>query len=416
MSKVCVVGLGYIGLPTAAMLAARGHEVLGCDIDATVVRAVNAAQPHFREPDLDMLLAAAVQTGRLRAAAAPEPAEFFILAVPTPFAAGNRPDLTHVDAAADAIAPRLRPGNVVILESTVPVGTTERLAARLAASRPDLALPRRHAPPPDGCVHVAHCPERILPGSMLRELVENDRIIGGLGEACASRALGLYESFVQGRTFLTDSRTAELVKLAENAFRDVNIAFANELSAICAELGVDVWKAIDLANRHPRVTILQPGAGVGGHCIAVDPWFLVDSAPDAARLIRTARAVNDAKPGQMVALIRAHAARFRAPRLACFGIAYKADVDDLRQSPALEIVQSLAEAGEMEILVCDPWMKALPPALAAFPAVRLVDAETARDGADIAAFLVAHRQFRRLDRSLFLNKVVVDVVGLMSRD
>jgi UDP-N-acetyl-D-mannosaminuronic acid dehydrogenase len=416
MSKVCVVGLGYIGLPTAAMLAARGHEVLGCDIDARVVRAVNAAQPHFREPDLDMLLAAAVQTGRLRAAGVPEPADFFILAVPTPLAAGHRPDLTHVEAAADAIAPRLRPGNVVILESTVPVGTTELLATRIAARRPDLALPRRHAPPPAGCVHIAHCPERILPGSMLRELVENDRIIGGLGETCASHALALYESFVQGRTFLTDSRTAEFVKLAENAFRDVNIAFANELSTICAALGVDVWKAIDLANRHPRVTILQPGAGVGGHCIAVDPWFLVDSAPDAARLIRTARAVNDAKPGEMVALIRAHAARFRAPRLACFGITYKADVDDLRESPALEIVQRLAEAGEMEILVCDPWVKALPAALAALPGVRLVDAETARDGADIAAFLVAHRQFRRLDRSLFLNKVVVDVVGLMSRD
>ncbi|MGG5812201.1 UDP-N-acetyl-D-mannosamine dehydrogenase [Falsiroseomonas sp. CW058] len=416
MSRVCVVGLGYIGLPTAAMLASRGHEVIGCDISDRVVQLVNSGQSHFREPDLDMLLAAAVQTGRLRAQTRPAEAEYFILAVPTPFRDGHRPDLTYVEAAADSIAPVLCAGDTVILESTSPVGTTELLATRIAAARPDLVMPVRGEPAPDGCIHLAHCPERILPGSMVRELVENDRIIGGMSEDCGPKAFALYDSFVKGRAFMTDCRTAEFVKLTENAFRDVNIAFANELSLICDRLGIDVWHAIDLANRHPRVNILQPGAGVGGHCIAVDPWFIVDSAPEQARLIRMAREVNDGKPHRVVQQIRDHAERFRAPRVACYGVTYKPDVDDLRESPAVEIVQELAKAGDIEVLVCDPWVDALPPQVATLPKVRLVDAETARRQADIVAFLVGHRQFRRLDRKLFLNKIVVDAVGLMSRE
>lgn len=409
MNTVCVVGLGYIGLPTAAMLASRGHAVIGCDIAPHVVRAVGAGQAHFREPDLDMLLAAAVQTGRLRAQAMPAPADAFIIATPTPLGPGNRPDLSSVMAAADSIAPVLRPGAVVILESTVPVGTTEALARRIAAARPDLALPRLGG---RGEVHLAHCPEQILPGSMLRELVENDRIIGGLGPDCARQAARLYGGFVTGRMHLTDCRTAEFVKLAENAFRDVNIAFANEMALVCEGLGLDVWHALDLANRHPRVQVLRPGAGVGGHCIAVDPWFLVDGAPDATPLLRAARAVNEARPGQVVARLRAQAARFRDPVVACLGLTYKPDVDDMRESPSVRIIRELAD-GTMEILVCDPWVAALPPDLAALPRVRLVDAGTALARADILALLVGHTAFRELDRRLLDTKVVLDAVGLL---
>ena len=414
MSRVCVVGLGYIGLPTAAMLASRGHEVIGCDIAERVVELVNAGRPHFREPDLDALLATAVQTGRMRAQTAPAEADHFIIAVPTPFREGHKPDLSHVEAAADRIADVLRPGDTVILESTSPVGATERLAARIKAARPDLVVPAFGEPALPGSIHVAHCPERILPGSMVRELVENDRILGGLGMDCAHHARGLYASFVKGRTFLTDCRTAEFVKLIENSFRDVNIAFANELALISEKLGIDVWRAIELANHHPRVNILQPGAGVGGHCIAVDPWFIVDSAPEEARLIRTAREVNNAKPGHVLAQIRAHAQRFRAPVVACYGLTYKPDVDDLRESPALEIVRKLAEDGSVEVLVCDPLIDTLPKALDGLN-VKLVEADVAHGRADIVALLVAHSAFQRFGKPHFLNKVVVDAVGLMTR-
>ena len=296
VKTVCVVGLGYIGLPTAATLASRGVEVIGVDVNPRVVAAVNAGQPYFPEPDLDMLLRAATTLGKLRATARPEPADAFMIAVPTPFNDDRSPNLGYIEAAADAIAPVLACGNVVILESTSPVGTTARLAERLARLRPDLRFPpERHAEPLD--VHVAHCPERVLPGRMVRELIENDRIIGGMTEACAEHAEAVYRVFLRGKPVSAPTRpTAELVKLVENAYRDVNIAFANELSLVCDQLGLNVWRVIELANRHPRVAILQPGAGVGGHCIAVDPWFIVSSAPERTRLIRTAREVNDAKP------------------------------------------------------------------------------------------------------------------------
>jgi UDP-N-acetyl-D-mannosaminuronic acid dehydrogenase len=288
IKTVCVVGLGYIGLPTAATLASRGIDVVGVDVNPRVVEAVNAGRCHFAEPDLDMLLRAATTLGRLRAADHPEPADAFVIAVPTPFHEDHSPNLDYIDLAADAIAPALVSGNVVILESTSPVGTTKRLAARLACGRPDLRFPpARHSEPLD--VHVAHCPERVLPGRMVRELIENDRIIGGMTEACAEHAEAVYRVFLQGQAFRTDASTAELVKLVENASRDVNIAFANELSLICDQLDLNVWKVIELANRHPRVSILQPGPGVGGHCIAVDPWFIVAPAPEQTRLIRTAR-------------------------------------------------------------------------------------------------------------------------------
>ncbi|MDW8399581.1 MAG: UDP-N-acetyl-D-mannosamine dehydrogenase [Acetobacteraceae bacterium] len=411
--RVSVIGLGYVGLPTAAMLAARGHEVFGCDVNPEVVAAVNAATPHFAEPDLDMLLEAAVTTGRLSAATTPREAEAHLLAVPTPLAPDRRADLSFLEAAVESLLPLLKPGDLVVVESTVPVGTTERLAARIGAARPDLALPRRGLPSPRGALRIAHCPERVLPGAMLRELASNDRIVGGISEDCAEAAAALYEGFVSGGIHRTDARTAEFAKLAENAYRDVNIAFANELSAIAERAGVDVWRAIALANRHPRVDILRPGPGVGGHCIAVDPWFLAEAAPEEAPLIRTARAVNDGKPARVAARVLALSARFRTPRIACYGLSYKPDVDDLRESPALEVVERVARAGGAEVLVVEPYLQALPARLAALPGLRLAEEAEAREAADIVVFLVAHRMFRRLPAGLFAEKAVVDAAGVL---
>jgi UDP-N-acetyl-D-mannosaminuronic acid dehydrogenase len=411
VKTVCVVGLGYIGLPTAATLASRGVEVVGVDVNPCVVAAVNAGQPYFPEPDLDMLLRAATTLGKLRATARPEPADAFVIAVPTPFNDDRSPNLGYVDAAADAIAPLLASGNVVILESTSPVGTTARLAKRLARLRPDLRFPpAHHAEPLD--VHVAHCPERVLPGHMVRELIENDRIIGGMTEACAEHAEAVYRVFLQGQPFRTNAPTAELVKLVENAYRDVNIAFANELSLICDQLGLNVWQVIELANRHPRVAILQPGAGVGGHCIAVDPWFIISSAPERSRLIRTAREVNDAKPGFVAAQIRERAERFKHPVVTCLGLTYKPDVDDLRESPAVAIVAQLARGGPDRILVADPNLRALPRELAEFSNVALCETIAAVRQADIVAILVAHSPFRRIPQEELLRRVVIDATGL----
>ena len=401
MTAVCVHGLGYIGLPTAALLADAGREVIGCDINADLVARVNEGRAGFPEPGLDALLARAVASGRLRARSTPAPAAFHVIAVPTPFAAGHRPDLAAVEAATDALAPVLRAGDTVILESTVPVGTTQALAARIARHRPDLTVP--------GAVHVAHCPERVLPGRILHELVRNDRIVGGLTPACAEAAATLWRGVVQGELVLTEARMAELVKLAENAFRDVNIAFANELALVCERMGVDARQAIALANRHPRVQVLQPGAGVGGHCIAVDPWFLVAGAPAETRLIQAARAVNDAVPGRIAARLKAAAARFAAPRVACLGLAYKPDVADLRESPAVAIAAELLREG-LDVIVADPFAAALPSAL---DGATRMEAAAAVACADIVAILVAHTPFRALDRALFGGKVVVDVVGAL---
>jgi UDP-N-acetyl-D-mannosaminuronic acid dehydrogenase len=413
MSKVCVVGLGYIGLPTAAMLASRGHEVIGCDINQNAIDMINEGKPHFHEPDLQMLLAAAVQTGCLRAQRQAAEADYFILAVPTPFKDGGKPDLSYVEAATDLISPVIKRGDTIILESTSPVGATQALADRLRQARADLRIPIYQV---EGTfdVCIAHCPERVMPGQMVRELLSNDRIIGGMTDECAKSAKSLYESFTSGDITLTDCRTAEFVKLIENASRDVSVAFANELSLICDDLKLDVWRAIELANRHPRVNILRPGAGVGGHCIAVDPLFIVDAAPNTARLIRMAREVNDSKPDWVCEKILKLTPRFRDPVLASFGITYKPDVDDIRESPAIKIVQNLAHRSGARILVIEPNIRELPPSLSRFNNVSLSDIETAREEADIVAFLVAHRPFTKLDRRQFLNKVVVDAVGLMA--
>ena len=411
IKTVCVVGLGYIGLPTAATLASRGVDVVGVDINPRVVEAVNAGHTYFSEPDLDMLLRAATTLRKLRATASPEPADAFVIAVPTPFHEDRSPNLDYVDMAADAIAPVLVSGNVVILELTSPVGTTERLAIRLARLRPDLRFPpARHSEPLD--VHVAHCPERVLPGRMVRELIENDRIIGGITEACAEHAEAVYRVFLQGKPVRTDAPTAELVKLVENASRDVNIAFANELSLICDQLGLNVWEVIELANRHPRVSILQPGPGVGGHCIAVDPWFIISSAPERTRLIRTAREVNDSKPKFVVSQIRERAERFKRPVVACLGLTYKPDVDDLRESPAIAIASQLAHCGQERILVADPNLTGLPKELAELPNVSFCETMEAVRQADIVAVLVAHSPFRKIPREELMRRVVIDATGL----
>ncbi len=337
---VCVVGLGYIGLPTAAALATRGVHVVGVDVNPTTVATINDGQAPFVEPDLAVAVSGAVAMGRLFATALPQEADAFIVAVPTPFCEDHTPDLSFIEAAAASIAPVLKPGDLVVLESTSPPGTTRQLSAWLAGHRPDLSFP--HAVGEDADIQVAHCPERVLPGRIMIELVTNDRIIGGVSRRCATSARDLYEIFTKGQMYLTDATTAEVVKLSENAFRDVNIAFANELSRVCDHLGVDDREVIALANRHPRVNILSPGPGVGGHCIAVDPWFLVAAAPEHTGLMRTARAVNDGRPDYVVAQVAAAAAGLDEPVIACLGLAFKANVDDLRESPALAVTTRLA--------------------------------------------------------------------------
>ncbi len=396
-SRISIVGLGYIGLPTAAMFASRRIEVVGVDVNARTVDTINRGEIHIVEPDLDIVVRATVKEGYLRATLAPEPAQAFLIAVPTPFKGDDHvPDLAYIEAAAKAIAPVLAPGNLVVLESTSPVGATERMAAWLAEARPDLTFPQDAGEEAD--IRVAHCPERVLPGKVMTELISNDRIVGGMTPACAEAAVSLYKAFVQGDCVVTDARTAEMAKLTENSFRDVNIAFANELSLICDRLDIDVWELISLANRHPRVKILQPGPGVGGHCIAVDPWFIVNSAPAEARIIRTARQVNDSKPGWVIDKVHAAASGLDIPaggrpRVACFGLAFKPDIDDLRESPAVEIVRHLAKEDRFEVLVVEPHIHRRPDRL---EGVELVDAETAFANADVLLLLVDHKAFRAL--------------------
>ncbi|MBW4651616.1 MAG: UDP-N-acetyl-D-mannosamine dehydrogenase [Kaiparowitsia implicata GSE-PSE-MK54-09C] len=410
--RISVVGLGYIGLPTAAVLAARGATVIGVDINEATVATINSGRIHITEPDLDGVVYAAVSRGHLRAVLTPEPADVFVIAVPTPFKGNHEPDLSYIEAAARAIAPVLRQGNLVILESTSPVGTTKSLAGWLSAARPDLVFP---SPDGDsGDVDIAYCPERVLPGKIIKELVENDRIIGGLSPRAADRAAEVYGLFVTGTIFKTNARTAEMCKLVENAFRDVNIAFANELSVICDRLQIDVWELIALANRHPRVNILQPGPGVGGHCIAVDPWFIVNTAPEQARIIRMAREINDDKPRYVIDQIRAAGSAFERPRIACLGLAFKADIDDLRESPALFIVEQLAQEDLGDLLVVEPYIDVLPRSIATRTNVRLMDVHRAIAEADIVVLLVNHKAFKELDPQLLEGKNLLDTRGAWS--
>lgn len=407
---ISVIGLGYIGLPTAAVLASRGIQVHGVDVNASTVATINSGRIHIVEPELDILVHAAVQTGNLKASTTPSAGEAFLIAVPTPFQENYAPDLSYVKAAALAIAPVLAKGNLVILESTSPVGTTEQMAAWLAQARPDLSFPQTAGD--DADINIAYCPERVLPGRVIHELVMNDRVIGGMSATCAARAKALYQLFVQGECITTSARTAEMCKLTENAFRMVNIAFANELSMVCDTLNIDVWELIRLANRHPRVNVLQPGPGVGGHCIAVDPWFIVHSAREVTPLIQAASEVNLQKPHWVIRQVEAMVATFSKPvvTVACLGVAFKADIDDLRESPSLEIVEHLAKNPKVTLIVNEPNVEQLPAHVTAL-GVTLAPLEAALARADIVLLLVDHAPYKKMDWST-VRVPVIDTKGV----
>ncbi|MCV3480625.1 UDP-N-acetyl-D-mannosamine dehydrogenase [Campylobacter sp. CNRCH_2014_0184h] len=386
------MGLGYIGLPTAAVFASRKVKVLGVDINQQAVDTINQGKIHIVEPELDILVHAVVKDGYLKAATLPDEADAFIIAVPTPFKGeDHEPNLDYIKAASKSVAKVLKKGNLVILESTSPVGATEQMAKWLADERPDLTFPHQIGEESD--IKIAHCPERVLPGQVIRELVENDRIIGGMTQKCTEYATNLYKIFVQGECIKTNARTAEMAKLTENSFRDVNIAFANELSILCDKLDINVWELIKLANRHPRVNILQPGCGVGGHCIAVDPWFIVHQNPNEAKMIKTAREVNDNKPNFVIQKIKERVKGISQPKIACLGLAFKPDIDDLRESPALDIVIKLANERNNQILAVEPNIKQLPLKLQDKANIELVSLTQALDEADVVVILVKHKEF-----------------------
>lgn len=408
--RVAILGLGYIGLPTAVALATRGIEVVGVDVKPDIVAAVSRGEVPFIEPDLAVGVSGAVAMGRLTATTQTPEADAFIIAVPTPFNGDHSADLSFVKAAAEQVATKLRPGNIVVLESTSPPGTTEKVGQWIGALRPDLKLPGSGSNGAD--IFLAHCPERVLPGRIMIEIVTNDRVVGGITRQCAEQAASIYRVFAKGEILLTDAASAELAKLVENAYRDVNIAFANELSLIAEKLHIDVWEVIRLANRHPRVNILSPGPGVGGHCIPVDPWFIVSAAPEESPLIRTAREVNDRRPHHVAEQVVTKARRFVAPKVACLGLTFKANVDDIRESPAVEVAQLIASAlPDTEVLASDPYVDSLPAELAASPNVRLVDTHEAVDEADIVVLLVEHEPFRTLHKTRLAGKVVYDTRG-----
>jgi UDP-N-acetyl-D-mannosaminuronic acid dehydrogenase len=404
---VTILGLGYIGLPTAAIVASRGMRVTGVDINEEVIKTVASGSIHIAEPDLDGLVQKVVSNGFLTVTKTITPADVFIIAVPTPIDGNNTADMHSVMAAADSVTEVLTPGNLVILESTSPIGTTERIAKRITEMRPDLSI----GPQEGTGISLAYCPERVLPGRILTELANNDRCIGGLTPSCARRAQRFYKSFVRGTCIPTTARTAEMVKLTENAFRDANIAFANELSLICARFDINVWEVIDLANRHPRVNILRPGPGVGGHCVAVDPWFLVESAPDLARLVKTSRQINDGKTDwtiqRAIALIDEHP----YAKIACLGLAFKANVDDLRESPALKVASQLANKYGSRIQIVEPNIRGMPPEFTRCGA-ELTDLDEAIRTCDIAIILVDHDQFKLVPLAERRHMAVLDTKGI----
>ncbi|PMG97743.1 UDP-N-acetyl-D-mannosamine dehydrogenase [Vibrio breoganii] len=414
---ISVVGLGYIGLPTAAMFASRKKKVIGVDVNQYAVETINRGEIHIVEPDLDMLVSAAVQQGYLKAVTTPEPADAFLIAVPTPFLPIEneseipKPDLGYIEAASKAIAPVLKKGDLVILESTSPVGATEQMAEWLNEARPDLTFPQTHGENAE--VNIAHCPERVLPGHVVTELVQNDRVIGGMSKRCSERSVELYKTFVMGECVITNARTAEMAKLTENSSRDVQIAFANELSMICDELDINVWELISLANRHPRVDILQPGPGVGGHCIAVDPWFIVSKTPQKAKIIHTARKVNDHKPVWVVEKVKVAIAEFlnknpmktaKDITIACYGLAFKPDIDDLRESPALDITKTIAEFHAGKVLAIEPNISSL-----SHENITLVTIDESLTKTDIHVMLVDHKQFKKIKVK---DDFIIDAKGI----
>lgn len=411
---VSVIGLGYIGLPTATLLASNGFVVRGVDINSSIVDTINKGEIHIVEPGLAEQVKIVVSNGSLSASTTVGESDVYIIAVPTPFKRNHEPDISYVEMAARSIAPVLRKGNLVILESTSPVGTTNHIMEMMASLRPDLIFPLANTI--QGDVHFAYCPERVMPGKTMHELVHNDRVIGGIHPCCSHNARELYKTFVKGECFLTDARTAEMTKLTENAFRDVNIAFANELSMICDKMNINVWELIRLANRHPRVNILNPGPGVGGHCIAVDPWFIVHSAPDESKLIRTARTVNDTKPVWVVnkikKVLQQDEFKGKKPILTCLGLSFKANVDDLRESPAVEIVERLAALDVATLYVVEPYISEVPAQLQHYKNIHLVDSTTGCAKGDIIIGLVDHTLFKEMDRSKLGQKIILDFRGI----
>lgn len=415
-NTISVIGLGYIGLPTAAAFASRQKQVIGIDINAHAVDTINRGEIHIVEPDLDRVVKTAVEGGWLRAATQPQAADAYLIAVPTPFKGEHQPDMAYVQSAAVSIATVLKKGDLVILESTSPVGATEQMAAWLAAARSDLTFPQQAGENAD--IQVAYCPERVLPGQVMVELFKNDRVIGGMTPRCSQRACDLYNIFLEGECVVTNSRTAEMCKLTENSFRDVNIAFANELSLIAADQGINVWELIRLANRHPRVNILQPGPGVGGHCIAVDPWFIVAQNPVQARLIRTAREVNDSKPHWVLEQVQRQVAdclmsnnkRASELKIACFGLAFKPDIDDLRESPAVQVAKMIADWHQGTTLVVEPNVQQLPAKLQG--SVTLMALDDALQQADVLVMLVDHRDFKAIAPTAVSQQWIVDTKGV----
>ena len=409
VNSICVIGLGYIGLPTAIIFASHGVKVTGVDVSDRHVDAVNRGELPFVEEGLDVVLKEVVDKGLLTAQKETPEADVFIVAVPTPFAEGYKADVSYIEAAAKALAPKLKEGNLVVLESTSPPGTTEHMAEVILAERPDLSADGKDGKP---VIHFSHAPERVLPGRIMVELAANDRVLGGMTPAATELTRDVYAIFCTGELLTTDARTAEMAKLTENSFRDVNIAFANELSVISEKMGIDVWELIELANHHPRVNILQPGPGVGGHCIAGDPWCIVSAAPQESRLIHTARVVNDDKPEWVIDHVLKAIEGNDSPTIAALGLAFKADIDDLRESPAVAITKKLAERlPAAEVLAVEPNVTELPKKLTGIANVELADLDTALEAADVVLLLVDHKEFKALDRARLEGKQVVDTRG-----
>ena len=408
-SIISVIGLGYVGLPTALVIANRGYTVIGVDTNAKVISQISRGQVPLFEPDLDLILKNTIKSYKFSVSLEPQPADVFIISVPTPFKKNKVPDLKYLRKAVNSIAPVISQNNLIILESTSPVGTTEKVRDWLARLRLDLNMPGTSNKPD---IYIAHSPERVLPGKVFRELIENDRVIGGITPECTGKAIRFYNSFISGKCHATSAKTAELIKLSENAFRDTNIAFANEISIICESLNVDVWEVIELANMHPRVDILNPGPGVGGHCIAVDPWFIVDSAPRLTPLIQSARKVNNTKTKTIIKKIKANIRRENIKKIGFLGLSYKANIDDLRESPSLQIAETIANKFDGKVLVCEPNIKRLPESLKKNKNTTLVSLKKCLDGSDLLILLTDHTEFLDVPLNKFKGKKVIDTRGV----
>jgi UDP-N-acetyl-D-mannosaminuronic acid dehydrogenase len=415
--KISVIGLGYVGLPTAVILANAGHQVVGVDINPNIVEIINAGDIHIVEPGLKEKVKKLTKAKKLSASTEIECSDVFIISVPTPLTKSNKPELKFIKQAVKSFSKHLIKGNLVILESTSPIGTSEKISSWIKNTRPDLMMPSPSSSSHSD-INIAHCPERVLPGNVLHELVYNDRIIGGISEDCSQKTLEVYKTFVKANCYLTNARAAEFCKLAENAYRDVNIAFANELSLISNKLMVDPWEVISLANKHPRVNILQPGPGVGGHCIAVDPMFIAHSAPNDSKLIQAARAVNNYKPQFIFKQIKEAINRLSKPTkyitISAFGLAYKPNIDDLRESPALQITENLENLRCKQVMVIEPNIRDLPDSLNNFACIEKDINQATK--ADILVFLVAHNEFKILKNYDFKSSIVIDACGLLVND